>query len=77
MTDIQLVHFSFGGDSREDSRFYAVALREARVATDAHAEETPAPRRGLLDRLGLALRGRGLALATGGATKTDACACAA
>ena len=77
MTDIQLVHFSFGGDTREDSHFYAVALREARVATDAHAEELPAPRRGVLDRLGVGLRGRGLALASGGATATDACVCAA
>jgi hypothetical protein len=79
MTEIQLTHFSFGGDSVESSRFYEVALREARVATDAHADESPAPsqRRGIAERLGLRARRRGFAFAGVSPARVDACACTA
>jgi hypothetical protein len=84
MTEIQLAHFSFGGDPVESSRFYDVALREARVATDAHASDaermevrTRAPRITFAARLRLLGRGRRLALATGGDARLDACACTA
>jgi hypothetical protein len=79
MTEIQLTHFSFGGDSMESSRFYEVALREARVATDAHAGESaaPSPHRGIVERLGLRARWRTFAFAGGSPASVEACACTA
>lgn len=79
MTEIQLAHFSFGGDSLEDSRFYEVAIREARTAADAHAVERAAPthRRSLAQRLGVPARVRAFAFAGGTSTTVDGCVCAA
>ena len=74
MSEIQMAHFSFGGESRDRSRIHETALRDARVATDHH--ETAAPvRSGLLDRFGLGTRLR-VAFAGGPAT-TEPCNCPA
>jgi hypothetical protein len=71
MSEIQLAHFSFGGESPERSRFHEVALRDARAATD-HREivAEPAPRRSFAMRLRLAVAG-------GTVATTEACNCPA
>jgi hypothetical protein len=74
MSEIQLAHFSWG-ESPSQGRIHDVALRDARIATEARGVDTSAPRPSLADRLGLA-RFR-LALAGGPAATTDPCGCAA
>ncbi len=76
MTEIQMAHFAFGGESPDRSRFHEVAMRDARATTDRHAA-TPAQagRTSLVSRLGLGSRLR-VALAGGPAT-TEACNCPA
>jgi hypothetical protein len=71
MNEIQLVHFSFGGESAESSHFHQVAMREARVATDRRepaAESSP--------RVAFASRLR-LAFAGGTVSTTETCNCPA
>ena len=76
MSEIQMAHFAFGGESPDRSRIHETSLRDARVATDHH-EVAPAAaaRRGLAARLGLGSRLR-VALAGGPAT-TEPCSCPA
>ena len=74
MSEIQMAHFSFGGESADRSRFHEVALRDARVATD-HREAAPADRRpSLASRLGLGSRFR---VAFAGPATTEPCNCPA
>ena len=75
MSEIQLVHFSFGGESPDRSRMHETALRDARVATD-HRDAVQAPtgrdataRVGLVSRLRLAF--------SGGPAVTEPCNCPA
>ncbi len=75
MSEIQMAHFSFGGESPERSRFHEVALRDARVTTDRHETEAAPARAGLVARLGLGSRLR-VAFAGGQAT-TEPCNCPA
>ena len=75
MTDIQLAHLAFGGDGRDRNREHLVALREARIATDARTAGTDsAPRAGITQRLGL---GRLRVALAGGPAVTEACSCPA
>ena len=68
MSEIQMAHFSFGGEAPERSRFHEMALRDARVATDHHESAQPASARAsLAARFGLGGRLR-VALAGGPAT---------
>jgi hypothetical protein len=71
MSEIQMAHFSFGGESAHRSHFHDVALQEARLATD-HREPAvePAPRRGFATRLRLAFAG-------GAVASPEACSCPA
>ena len=75
MSEIHLAHFTFGGQFVTESRFYEVALREARVATEMNtsAVET-APRPAIASRPASATR---LAFAGGAAATTDSCSCPA
>ena len=76
MSEIQMAHFSFGGESPDRSRFHEVALRDARVATDHHqAAPTEARGASLVARFGFGSRLR-VALAGGPAT-TEPCNCPA
>ena len=46
MSEIQMAHFSFGGEPRDRSHFHAVAMREARSTTDRReGAAEAAPRR--------------------------------
>jgi hypothetical protein len=77
MSEIHLAHFTFGGQSVTESRFYEVALREARVATEMNTsavETTPRP--AIAARAAFATRLR-LAFAGGAAAATDSCSCPA
>ena len=74
MSDPQLIHFTFGGESPDRSRIHEIALRDARIAAD-HRETSPPVRSGLLDRLGLKSWFR-FAFAGGPAT-TEPCNCPA
>jgi hypothetical protein len=75
MSEVQMAHFSFGGESPDRSRMHETAMRDARVATDRH-EVAPAPTRsGLIAKLGLGSRLR-LAFAGAQAT-TEPCNCPA
>jgi hypothetical protein len=76
MSEIQMAHFAFGGESPDRSRIHETAMRDARVATDHHAAEQASPdRTGLVARLGLGSRLR-VAFAGGPAT-TEPCNCPA
>ncbi len=79
MSEIQMAHFAFGGESFDRSRIHETALLDARVATDHHEGAEAAPpataRPGLVARLGLGSRLR-VAFAGGSAT-TEACNCPA
>ncbi len=76
MSEIQMAHFSFGGESQARNRFHEVAMRDARATTDRHAAApATAAGSGLFSRLGLGSRLR-VALAGGPAT-TEACNCPA
>ena len=76
MSEIQMAHFSFGGESRDRSRIHETALRDARVATDHHEASPAGPARsGLVARLGLGSRLR-VAFAGAPAT-TEPCNCPA
>lgn len=79
MSEIQMAHFAFGGESFDRSRIHETALRDARVATDHRegaGEATPASARaGLVARLGLGSRLR-VAFA-GGQAMTEPCNCPA
>ena len=75
MNDIQLAHFSWG-EPASRQRINDVALRDARIATEARTFGAPTTARpGLVERLGLS-RVR-LALAGGPVAETDPCGCAA
>ena len=75
MSEIQMAHFSFGGESPDRSRFHETALRDARVATDHHDVAPAAPARsGLVARLGLGSR---LRVAFAGPAMTEPCNCPA
>ena len=77
MSEIQLAHFSFGGEAADQSRFHDVAIREARATTDHQAGERATTRhRSLASRLGLGSRIR-LAFAGGRVATTEACNCPA
>ena len=74
MSEIQLAHFSWG--ETPGSRIHAVAVHEARVASEYR--RSPAPEttgRGLRERLGLT-RVR-VAFAGGAGLSTDPCNCPA
>lgn len=74
MSEIQMAHFSFSGESADRSRIHDVALRDARVATD-HREAAVADRRPkLAARLGLGAR---LRVAFAGPVPTEPCNCPA
>ena len=76
MSEIQMAHFAFGGESPDRSRMHETAMRDARVATDHHQDRQPSPARsGLAARLGLGSRHR-FALA-GGQAATEPCNCPA
>jgi hypothetical protein len=76
MSEIQLVHLSFGGESRDRSRIHETAMRDARFATEHHeGSSTPPARPSLRARLGLGSRLR-VVLASGPET-TAACSCPA
>ena len=75
MSEIQMAHYSFGGESPDRSRIHETALRDARVATDHHATPAAPARSGLIAKLGLGSRLR-LAFAGGPAT-TEPCNCPA
>ena len=75
MSEIQMAHFSFGGESRDRSRIHETALRDARVATDHHETAVAPARSGLVAGLGLGSRLR-VAFAGGPAT-TEPCNCPA
>jgi hypothetical protein len=64
MSEIQLTHFSFGGESPDRSRIHQIALRDARIAADHHETAAGPVRSGLVARLGLISRVR-LAFAGG------------
>ena len=71
MSEIQMAHFSFGGEAADRSHFHDVALREARATTDRQpALVEPAPHRTFAGRFRLAFAG-------GPATTTEACNCPA
>ena len=76
MSEIQMAHFSFGGESPDRSRIHEIALREARIATDYHelAPTNPA-RAGFISRLGLGSRLR--VAFSGGPATTEPCNCPA
>ena len=70
MSEIQMAHFSFGGEPRDRSHFHAVAMREARSTTDRReGAAEAAPRRTVAARVRLAFAGPG--------ATTDACSCPA
>lgn len=80
MTELQLAHLSFGGESRDRNREHLLALREARIANEHRAGMTTgthavAGRAGIASLPGLASRLRN-ALA-GGPALTDERACCA
>ena len=76
MSEIQMAHFSFGGESPDRSRIHETAMRDARIATDHHEAAPASPARsGLASRLGLGSRLR-VAFAGGPAT-TEPCNCPA
>ena len=76
MSEIQMAHFSFGGESPDRSRMHETALRDAQIATDHHEVPAASPARsGLVSRLGLGSRLR-VAFA-GGAGTTEPCNCPA
>ena len=79
MSEIQMAHLAFGGESFDRSRIHETALRDARVATDHHEGAKEAPpasgRSGLVAKLGLGSRLR-VAFA-GGTAKPEACNCPA
>ena len=75
MSEIQMVHFAFGGESRDRSRIHETALRDARVATDHRESAAAQPMRsGLVARLGLGSR---LRVAFAGPATTEPCNCPA
>ena len=70
MSEIQLVHFTFGNTSATRSQRDAIALREARIATERHDVATASVARGqVFARLQLAV--------AGGVRTTDVCNCPA
>ena len=76
MSEIQMAHFAFGGESPDRSRIHETAMRDARIATDHHETAQPSEARsGLVARLGLGSRLR-VAFAGGPAT-TEPCNCPA
>ena len=77
MSDIQLAHLSFGGETRDRSRDHQIAIRDARIAADFRGGTAPeATRPSFIQRFGLASRVR-LALAGGAVAAPDACNCPA
>jgi hypothetical protein len=74
MSEIQLAHFSFGGETLDRSRIHEVALREARIASEHRGEPAATEREGILSRLGLTRR---LRLSLAGGPATEACSCPA
>jgi hypothetical protein len=72
MTEIQLVHLSFGGDHADPrNRFHEIALNEARVASEYRQFQPAAPAQpSFATRLRLAFAGRSIPAA-------DACNCPA
>ena len=76
MSEIQMAHFSFGGESPDRSRFHEVALRDARVATDHRdAEQAPTARYQSAARVGIGSRLR--FAFSGGPAATESCNCPA
>lgn len=76
MSEIQMAHYSFGGEAPDRSRFHEVALRDARIVTDHHESAPIASRRsGFITRLGIGSRLR-VAFA-GGPAPTEPCNCPA
>jgi len=76
MSEIQMAHFSFGGESPHRSRFHEVAFREARAATDhGDAPQAMPARASRVSRFGFGSRLR-VALA-GGPAVTEPCSCPA
>jgi hypothetical protein len=76
MSEIQMAHFAFGGESPDRSRMHETAMRDARVATDHHeATAAATASNGRIARLGLGSRLR-VAFAGGPAT-TEPCNCPA
>ena len=76
MSEIQLAHFAFGGETPERSHFHEVALRDARVTTDRREAPEAAPARASLFA-GLRLGGRLRAALAGGPATTEPCNCPA
>lgn len=75
MSEVQMAHFSFGGEAPDRSRMHETAMRDARVATDHHEVASAPARSSLIAKLGLGSRLR-LAFAGGPAT-TEPCNCPA
>ena len=74
MSEIQLAHFTFGGDDLDRSRMHEVAIREAHISADWRETVPSADRPGLLARLGLVRR---LRPDSGVGTVVETCYCPA
>lgn len=74
MNDIQMAHFSWG-ETPDRSRIHEVALRDARITSEARGSVAAGPRPSIVERLGLDLGRIRLALAFGPAAASEPCAC--